>query len=64
MFTPPLFNRPETAPQVQAVARVDSDEYFQWYRPVFKAPPLEVEPPMADVADFTAGIARRNSSDR
>jgi hypothetical protein len=64
MFTPPIFNRPEDAPQVQAVARVDPAEYFLWNRPVFKAPPLDVRPPMADVADFVAGFARRGGADR
>ena len=26
----------------------------QWSRPVFKAPPLKVEPPIADIRDFIA----------
>ena len=26
----------------------------QWSRPVFKAPPLKVEPPLTDIRDFIA----------
>ena len=65
MFTPAIYNRPaEEAPQVQAFARVDPAEYFLWNRPIFKAPPLEVQPPMADVADFIAGFSKWASGER
>jgi hypothetical protein len=60
MFTPPIFSRAEDAPQVQAIVRVDPAEYYLWSRPTFKAPPLEVQPPLADVADFVAGLAKRS----
>ena len=31
----------------------------QWSRPVFKAPPLQVEPPIADIRDFIASHPER-----
>jgi len=61
MVTPTFFTRPEDTPQGQAIVRVDPAEYFLWNRPIFRAPPLEVEPPIADVADFVAGFSKRTS---
>jgi hypothetical protein len=52
------FSRPDDAPPVPAIVRNVMAQSLTWNRPVFKAPPLEVEPPMADVADFISEIAK------
>jgi hypothetical protein len=64
MFTPTIFIRPEDAPPEQAIVRNVPGQFFQWSRPLFKAPPLDVQPPIADVASFTAEITRATKSDR
>lgn len=35
-----------------------------WNRPIFKAPPLEVEPPMADVASLVEELPKLGRSER
>jgi hypothetical protein len=44
---------------VAAIVRTVPEQHVTWNRPVFKAPPLVVKPPVADVADFTAMNAKR-----
>ncbi len=52
------FSRPDDAPPVPAIVRNVMAQSLTWNRPVFKAPPLEVEPPIADVASFIAELAK------
>jgi hypothetical protein len=59
MFTPIPFSRSESSAPVAAIVRTVPEQHVTWNRPVFKAPPLVVKPPVADVADFTAMNAKR-----
>lgn len=64
MHLPPPFVRPQTAAEPPALVRVLTREEIHWNRPLFKAPPLEVQPPIADVMSFVADtpkIALRTS---
>jgi|GEM_PF-2763720 len=62
MNFPTPFIRPPIAPEPAALVRVVSPGEVVWNRPdghVFKAPPLQVRPPLADVAALAAE-RRRN----
>ena len=51
------FVRPQIAVEPPALVFVMSSKDVTWHlpdRPVFKAPPLNVLPPLADIAAFTA----------
>lgn len=52
---PPLANPPP------ALVRVVSHADVTWNRPIFKAPPLNVRPPLADVAALAAERRRELS---
>jgi hypothetical protein len=58
------FSRQDDAPPVPAIVRNVLAQSLTWNRPVFKAPPLEVEPPIADVASLIAGLARPGRAER
>jgi hypothetical protein len=58
MYLPPPFVRPDSATEPPALVRVLTREEIHWNRPLFKAPPLEVEPPIADVMSLIADIRR------
>ena len=63
MHFPPHFNRPESHIEPSALVRViarEDVEWSQWNRPLFKAPPLDVKPPLADVAALAADVLRRD----
>jgi len=60
MHLPPPFVRPSFATEPPALVRMIAREDVQWNRPVFKAPPLVVRPPLADVAALAADLLRRN----
>jgi len=64
MHLPLPFSRPQlpTEPPalVRKIAREDV-EWSQWNRPVFKAPPLNVKPPLVDVASLAADVLRRET---
>ena len=60
MHLPLPFVRPQIATEPPALVRVIAREDVQWNRPVFKAPPLQVRPPLADVAALAADLIRRN----
>ena len=61
MTLPIPFFRSQLPPEVPAIVRVVSQNDVQWNRPVFKAPPLRVEPPIRDVRTFLAEAAAGNS---
>ena len=64
-MTPPLpFVRSQPPPDVPAIVRAFSRNDVQWNRPVFKAPPLRVEPPVRDVRILMAEVAVRNGTAR
>ena len=57
MHFPVPFVRPQIAVEPPALVFVGSSKDVTWHlpdRPVFKAPPLNVRPPLADVAALTA----------
>jgi hypothetical protein len=56
MYLPPPFIRPQVATEPPALVRVMSREDVLWNRPVFKAPPLVVRPPVIDATVFVAGV--------
>jgi hypothetical protein len=58
MHLPPPFVRPQTATEPPALVRVLTREEIHWNRPLFKAPPLEVQPPIADVMSFVSEIPK------
>ena len=62
MNLPVPFVRPQIDTQPPALVRVISREEVMWDRPdphVFKAPPLNVRPPLADVAALASATGRR-----
>ena len=61
MHFPISFTRPPAATELPALVRVVSREDVQWNRPVFKAPPLAVQPPAVDAAWFAADLPREVS---
>lgn len=50
---------PEQAPV--AIVRVLNREDIQWNRPLFKAPPLEIIPPVADVEELARAVRKPNA---
>lgn len=61
MHFPVHFVRPQIATEPPAMVRVVSREDVEWNLPdrhVFKAPPLHVRPPLADVAALAAELRR------
>lgn len=53
------FARPQLPVEPPALVCIVAREDVQWNRPIFKAPPLEVQPPLADVASLTADVIRK-----
>lgn len=49
-------SQPAEAPS--AIVRVLKREDIHWNRPVFRAPPLNVAPPLADIAEFIRSVRR------
>lgn len=64
MLLPPPFIRPQSATEPPALVRVVAREDAMWNRWIFKAPPLRVQPPLADVAALTADLCKVESSGR
>lgn len=54
MPLPIPFSRLPVALEPPALVRLVSREDVTWDRPVFKAPPLSVRPPLEDIAAFTS----------
>ena len=48
--------QPPEAPT--AIVRILSRDEIQWNRPVFKAPPLNVVPPVADLAELARAVRK------
>lgn len=48
--------QPEQAPA--AIVRVLNREDIQWNRPLFRAPPLNVAPPVKDIADLVRSVRK------
>lgn len=64
MHLPVPFVRPQITDHPSAMVRVVSHEEIAWHSParhVFKAPPLNVRPPLADVAALAAERRRELS---
>lgn len=59
MYLPPPIIRPQIAPEPPALVRVLTRDDLHWNRPVFKAPPLNVQPPLADVLALVAEFCAR-----
>jgi hypothetical protein len=59
MYLPPPIIRPQVTPEPPALVRVMTREDLHWNRPMFKAPPLEVKPPIADVLALVAEFCAR-----
>lgn len=56
-FPIPFHNTPaEEAPP--AIVRVLTRDDVVWNRPLFRAPPLNVLPPLADVAEFARAVRK------
>ena len=58
MLPPVPYIRPTAATEPPALVRVVSREDVLWNRPVFKAPPLNVRPPVIDCKAFTPTAAQ------
>ena len=58
MHLPMPFIRPQAATEPPAHVRVVSREDVMWNRPVFKAPPLAVQPPVFDAKLFASELTR------
>ena len=52
------------SPPIPAIVRSVATQHLTWNRPVFKAPPLQVEPPTADVASFIAELSKLGRAER
>ena len=52
MHLPPPVVRPQIATEPPALVRVVSREDVLWNRPIFRAPPLNVRPPVLDKTAF------------
>jgi|GEM_PF-2122731 hypothetical protein len=48
--------QPPEAPT--AIVRILNRDEIQWNRPVFKAPPLNVVPPVADLAELARAVRK------
>lgn len=59
MHLPQQFIRPQFPTEPPAFVRMVAREDVQWNRPIFKAPPLDVLPPLDDVAALAADVIRK-----
>jgi hypothetical protein len=58
MPLPLPYPAPQPAPETPAIVRVYSRADVLWNRPVFKAPPLNVEIPVSDISELAFGIRK------
>jgi hypothetical protein len=58
-FMLPFFRQPASSTEVPAIVRVVGPGAERWNRPMFKAPPLDVQPPLGDIRELTAEIQNR-----
>ncbi len=57
MHLPPPMDH-QTPANAPAIVRVLAREDVVWNRPVFKAPPLEIVPPIGDISELVLAIRR------
>jgi hypothetical protein len=57
MHAPVPYLRHSAATEPPALVRVITREDVMWNRPVFKAPPLAVQPPVFDAQRFASEVA-------
>ncbi len=55
-FPVPMNHQPPA--EAPAIVRVIAREDVVWNRPVFKAPPLNVVPPLADISQLVQAIRK------
>ena len=55
---PTPFHESQPADAPVAIVRVLAREDMLWDRPVFKAPPLQVVPPVADLAELVRAFRK------
>jgi hypothetical protein len=55
---PTPFHNSQTAETPAAIVHVVTREDVMWDRPVFKAPPLKVVPPVADLAELARAVRK------
>ena len=58
-FMIPFLRQPALPREAPAIVRAAGMAMDQGDRPVFKAPPLDVKPPIGDVLELTAEIQNR-----
>jgi hypothetical protein len=58
MHLPPPFVYPQSTNEPPALVRVMDRREVMWNRPTFKAPPLQIDPPVGDVAQLTAALRK------
>jgi hypothetical protein len=59
MNLPLQFTRPQLPNEPPAIVRAMAHEDVEWNRPLFRAPPLNVIPPLDDVAALAADVVRK-----
>ena len=64
MHLPPPFIRPQSATEPPALVRVVARADVMWDRPVFRAPPLQVRPPVVDATVFSFDFRDCEVNDR
>jgi len=55
---PTPFHDSQSAGTPVAIVRVLEREDMMWDRPIFKAPPLQVVPPLADLAELARAVRK------
>jgi hypothetical protein len=58
MALPFPFPPPQPAPEAPAIVRVYGRDDVVWNRPLFKAPPLNIIPPIRDISELAFGIKK------
>jgi hypothetical protein len=58
MQMPAPIHHQQSASNTPAIVRVFEREDVLWNRPVFKAPPLTVVPPLADISELAFGVRK------
>ena len=58
MPVPAPFHDSQSAETPVAIVRLLAREDMLWDRPIFKAPPLRVNPPVADLAELMRAVRK------
>ncbi|HVW22367.1 MAG TPA: hypothetical protein VHC86_14230 [Opitutaceae bacterium] len=64
LFSTPAFRWDPPPPVPAALVQSAQASAGPGNRPLFKAPPLEVQPPMADIQSFTADLPKLGRAER